>query len=90
MYVHIGGEYELAARLIIGIFDLDQITSSKDKGTINFLKSLEERSLLEPVSPDLPKSLVLTVDRAYLSPISTYTLRQRLFDRPYDRSISMI
>ncbi len=81
MYVHIGGEYELAARLIIAIFDLDQITSSKDKGTILFLKSLEERSLLEAVSPDLPKSLVLTVDRAYLSPISTYTLRQRLIDR---------
>ncbi|NCD09578.1 MAG: DUF370 domain-containing protein [Negativicutes bacterium] len=89
MYLHIGGEYSISTRMIVGIFDLDQITQTKDKGTVFFLSDLEEKSLLEAVSPDLPRSLVLTLDRAYLSPISTATLRQRLIDQQIDWSITM-
>lgn len=78
MYIHIGGEYTIAARFIVGIFDLDKISGNRDKGTKLFLARLEETMRLEHVSADLPLSLVVTLDRAYLSPVSTTTLRQRL------------
>lgn len=87
MYIHIGGEYTIAIRYIVGIFDLDQITGNRDKGTRNFLTKLEESMRLEPVSSDLPRSLVVTLDRAYLSPITTKTLKQRLIDQSANWSI---
>lgn len=80
MYIHIGGEYTIAARFIVGIFDLDRISGERDKGTKKFLARMEETMRLEYVSADLPRSLIVTLDRAYLSPISTTTLKQRIID----------
>lgn len=81
MYIHIGGEYTIAARFIVGIFDLDQIIGNRDKGSRNFLKKTEETMRLETVSEDIPRSLIVTIDRAYLSPVTTTTLRQRIIDQ---------
>lgn len=80
MYIHIGGEYTLAARFIIGIFDFDLLTQSGDEINIKYLADLEERLILETVSSDLPRSIIVTFDKVYLSPVSVTTLRQRLED----------
>ncbi len=77
MYVHIGGDYSVSDRLILGIFDFDQTTESTPD-TINYLYEAEKRDQIEVVSPDLPRSFIVTLERVYVSPISVATLRKRL------------
>lgn len=77
MYIHIGGEYSVSDRLIVGIFDFDETTHAGSE-TIQFLKSAQERDQIEHISSELPRSFVVTLERVYLSPISAATLRRRL------------
>ena len=83
MYVHIGGEYTISDKFIVGIFDFDG-TTGPDSETIQFLRMAEKAGQVDIVSPDLPRSFIVTLDRVYYSPISPATLRRRL-----DRSISI-
>jgi hypothetical protein len=76
MYVHIGADVALPAHWIVGIFDLEGMTPSSL--TAGFLKKAEEESKLDWMTADVPRSLVVTVDRVFLSPVSTATLRARL------------
>jgi len=76
MYVHIGGEYSIPDRLIIGIFDLDEVTSA-DSSTNAFLFKAEKEGRVETVSFDLPRSMIVTLERVYISPISAGTIRKR-------------
>ncbi|HHW49147.1 MAG TPA: DUF370 domain-containing protein [Clostridiaceae bacterium] len=79
MFLHIGGNVVIPAKNIIAIFDIDNTTVSKD--TRDFLKIAEEEGFVEAISPDLPKSFIITeVDKKskiYLSPISSTTLLKR-------------
>jgi len=77
MYIHIGGEYSVSSRLIVGIFDFEE-TTQEGSLTRDFLKRAQDNDRLEPVSADLPRSFVVTVERVYLSPISASTLRKRI------------
>lgn len=77
MYVHIGGEYSISDRLIIGIFDMDTI-SPKQTDTVHFLRKAEAEGRIEYISNDIPKSVVLTIERIYISPISAATIRKRM------------
>ncbi len=77
MYVHIGGEYSVSDKFIIGIFDFDGTTNGNSE-TIQYLKKAEQKDLVESVAEDLPRSFIVTLDRVYYSPISTATLRHRL------------
>jgi len=79
MYVHIGSEYSLSDRFIIGIFDMDTI-SPKQTDMIHFLAKAEEDGRAEYISNDLPKSVIVTDDRIYFSPISSATLQKRIRD----------
>lgn len=78
MYIHIGGEYTLSDKWIIGIFDIDQ-TTTYGSDTSNFLARQEKMGRLDIVSPDLPRSIVVTLDRVYLSPITAKTLVSRFY-----------
>ncbi len=77
MYVHIGGDYTLSDRFILGIFDLD-LTTNGHSETTRYLTAAEESGRLEVVSPELPRSFVVTLDRVYVTPVSVTTLRRRL------------
>jgi len=79
MYVHVGGEYSIPDRFIIGIFDMDSITP-KQTDMIRFLAEAEKAGHVEYVSEEIPRSAVVSVDRIYFSPISTATLRKRIID----------
>jgi len=79
MYVHVGGEYSISDRFIIGIFDMESITS-KQTDMIRFLAEAEKAGRVEYVSEEIPRSVVVSVDRIYFSPISTATLKRRLAD----------
>jgi extracellular matrix regulatory protein B len=77
MYVHIGGEYSVSDKYVIGIFDFDGTTSAASD-TIGFLRRAENDGRIETVSPELPRAFIVTMDRVYITPISAATLRHRL------------
>jgi len=81
MYLHLGNEVSIRTRDIIGIFDLDSTTISKD--TKSFLQHCEDDDMVTNVSSDLPKSFVLCRYNGdiqiFVSAISSVTLRKRAF-----------
>lgn len=79
MYVHIGGEYQIPARTILAILDLDQ-PDTLEPGSANqrYLQRAEAQQRVEWIDWEVPRSFIVTLDRVYLSPISAATLRKRL------------
>ena len=79
MYVDIGNNMAVRASSVIGIFDLDNTSTSKR--TREFLEKSEKNGEVVPCD-DLPKSFVLTAeygfDRIYLTSLSAATLEKRL------------
>ena len=78
MYLNIGGDMAVRDRSIIGIFDLDNTSTSKR--TREFLELAEKEGQVVPCD-DLPKSFVLTAEygmnRLYLTSLNTSTLEKR-------------
>lgn len=79
MYIPIGSDMSLRDEAIIGIFDLDNTTCSKD--TRAFLKGAEDAGQVVTVTDELPKAFVLTreftLDRVYLTQFSAATIEKR-------------
>ncbi|MDW7659035.1 MAG: DUF370 domain-containing protein [Bacillota bacterium] len=82
MYIHIGGTYAVSDKYILGVFDFDG-TTQPGSDTIEYLRKAEMDSRVESVSPDLPRSFIVTLDRVYYSPIAATTIRRRM-DRAVD------
>ena len=79
MYLNIGNDMAVRQRSIVGIFDLDNTSTSRR--TREFLEQAEENGLVVPCD-DLPKAYVLTQEygmtRIYLTALSTATLEKRM------------
>ena len=79
MYLNIGNDMAVREKSIIGIFDLDNTSTSKR--TREFLEKCEKEGQVVPCD-DLPKAFVLTseygLDRVYLTALSSGTLEKRL------------
>lgn len=79
MYLHLGQSVVVPFRDVIGIFDLDNTTSSHR--TRAFLTRAEREGELVDVSMDVPKSFVLCRSElgtmVYLSQLSPATLLRR-------------
>ena len=79
MYLSIGKDMAVRDSAIIGIFDLDNTSTSKR--TRAFLVAAEKEGQVVPCD-ELPKSFILTteygMDRVYLSALSSATLEKRL------------
>jgi len=79
MYLSIGNDMAVRDRSIIGIFDMDNTSTSKR--TRDFLTQAEKEGQIVPCD-DLPKSFILTAEygfsRVYLTPYATATLEKRL------------
>lgn len=67
---------ELDDENIIAVFDLDSATESFT--TRSFLRECEKKKILVSLSRDIPRSIIVTDDKVYLSGISAKTLLQRL------------
>lgn len=83
MYLHLGQDYLVKTRDILGIFDIDTATVAKN--TRIFLRRAEEEGAVVPLSGELPKSFILTdfpTPTVYISPISTATLKKRCNKMP--------
>lgn len=61
MYLHIGASVVIPEQDVLGIFDLDNTTSSRI--TRNFLAQAQQAGQVIPVGEDLPKSFLLCRDR---------------------------
>ena len=76
MYIHLGNKKNIREKEIIGIFDMDNATVSKV--TQRFLnKSQKDGNLITTVE-EIPKSLILTKDKVYMSQLSPKALYGRL------------
>lgn len=81
MFLHIGNNILCDDRDLIGIFDLDNLTASRE--STDFLEKKEKNKSLVNIGNefDLPKSLILTCqngkDIIYISPITSSTLYKR-------------
>ena len=81
MYLNIGKDMAVRSTSIIGIFDMDN--SSTSRITREFLRSAEEEGMVITVGTDLPKSIVVCCprgswQRVYISPLAVSTLLGRL------------
>ena len=79
MYLSIGNDMAVRDSSIIGIFDMDNTTTSKR--TREFLNRAEQQGDVIPCD-DLPKSYIVTAEygfhRVHLTSLSTATLEKRL------------
>ena len=79
MYLSIGNDMAVRESSIIGIFDMDNTSTSKR--TRQFLEQAEKLGQVVPCD-DLPKSFILTAEyglsRVSLTALSTQTLEKRL------------
>ena len=79
-YLHIGNNVMLPDRRIIGVFDLDNTSTSKH--TRSFLKAAEAESVVVDACEDIPRSF-LVCDHpyhkqiVYLSQLNSQTLAKR-------------
>ena len=86
MYLHLGQNTVIVHDEIIGIFDLDGTTVSKN--TRNYLAEAEKHGRVQTVSNELPKSFIVCSDKKddfkiYLSQISCSTLLKRTQEMKY-------
>ena len=79
MYLSIGKDMAVRESAIIGIFDLDNTSTSIR--TREFLKTAEQEGQVVPCD-ELPKSFILTAEygfhRVYLTEYNSATLEKRL------------
>ena len=88
IYLHLGSNVSVPVDDIIGIFDLDNASTSRT--TRAFLKAAEEEGMVINVGEDLPKSIVVCCprgnwQRVYISPLASATLHGRLEHMRFDR-----
>ena len=80
MYLHIGNNYSLDTRDIVGIFDIENTTV--EKCTKNLLERAEKEKICIYTTYEMPKSFIVTMkkgsERVYISQLSAVTLRKRL------------
>ena len=79
MYLSFGNDMAVRDRAVIGIFDLDNTSTSKR--TREFLDRAEKEGQVVPCD-DLPKSFILTSEygfnRVHLTTLSSQTLEKRM------------
>ncbi|AOM84671.1 extracellular matrix regulator RemB [Salisediminibacterium beveridgei] len=75
MFIHLGGDFVLKTERIIAIFDHQTQGFSKENQL--FMEGYQGKKRKVHVSDDPPKSMVVTDDEIFMSPISTHTLKRR-------------
>lgn len=82
MYLHIGNNYSVDVRDIVGIFDIENTTV--EKCTKLLLERAEKEKKCIYTTYEMPKSFIITMnegrERVYISQLSAATLRKRLAD----------
>lgn len=74
-YLRTGGDTVLRSDRIIGIFDMDNTTTSKH--TIAFLNHAEQQGAVKNIASDIPASFIVTDDGVYFAQPAPRTLKGR-------------
>ncbi len=82
MYLQLGQGAVVPFEGVVGVFDLDHVTSQKR--TRDTLEKLEARGALHTLGERLPVSLVVGEEDAWLSPISPALLCRRLGEERWE------
>lgn len=79
MYIHLGNEISVKKKNIVGIFDIENTTISKNTGRL--LEKATKEGRVVTVSYEMPKSFIVSMENGreivYISQISVATLRKR-------------
>lgn len=80
MYLHIGNNYTLDTRDIVGIFDIENTTV--EKCTKRLLERAEKEKKCVYTTYEMPKSFIVAMkngsEKIYISQLSAVTLKKRL------------
>lgn len=75
LFIHLGGDTIIRSKDVIAILNSDVKDSSSI--TKDFLQSHINKNNIQQISKDLIKSIVITHEKIYYSPISSVTLKRR-------------
>jgi hypothetical protein len=75
MFIHVGGEKIIRSSELIAIFDLS--IEKHSKISKQFVNEAAKEKRIEVIGEEESKSLVVTVNKIYYSPISSTTLKKR-------------
>lgn len=75
LFIHVGGDIILRSKEII--FILNQDIRDIPSDTLRFLEMEEKKKEKVVISKDYIKSIIITNDKIYYSPVSTLTLNKR-------------
>lgn len=75
MYIHLGQSVVVEESRILGVFDIDNTTTSRI--TRDFLSRSESDGVVVSISDEIPRSFIVTDDRVYLSLLSSATIGKR-------------
>lgn len=80
MFLHLGNNFLVNSKDVIGVFDLDNVTVTK--ASREFLNKAEKAGEVINVTYELPKSFILTnknsENKIYISQLSVGTLKKRI------------
>jgi len=78
MYLHLGGDILIKKNQVVAIINLE--TATEGKINKRFLDKIKENNNINYISsPGKEKTLIITSNNYYLSPISSTTLYKRSF-----------
>jgi hypothetical protein len=75
VYIHLGGEKIIRTSQLVAIFDISIEQSSKLSK--QFVMHAQKNKEIEAIGEEDHKSIVVTDNKVYYSPISTSTLKKR-------------
>ena len=76
MFLFIGGEKTIKSSDVVGIFNIEECSVSRI--TADYLAACQKSGRIGTLTPDLPKSFVVTPDKTYISNVSNDTIRKRV------------
>ena len=79
MYIHLGNKKNIREKDIVGIFDMDNSTMSKE--TRKFLNKAQKDGKLITTIDEIPKSIILTSKNVYMSQLAPKSLYGRLTEK---------
>ncbi len=75
MYFYLGNDVVVPEKEVIGIFDIERVTT--DRYMKDWLNAWQKKGRIYYVTLDLPKSVVVCEDLVYVCGVSCGTLKKR-------------
>ncbi len=77
MYVNIGGDIFVPSGCVNAVVNLETILPSRRTVT-DFIESEDDNNRLQYLTEDIPRTLIVTDTKSYISSISSSVLQRRL------------